>query len=61
MNREYLKVALGAWVGVLLGLVVYQCQSTHVLNMNAWGIVAFASLGTSCGYLVANPTPKCRR
>lgn len=55
MTRRRFYVALGTLLGLAVGLVAYRCQGTHPAMMNQFGIVAFASLGTSLGCLLAEP------
>lgn len=55
MLRSRWSIALGAFLGLILGLAAYHLQNEHVAAMNQFGIVAFVSLGTSVGFLLAEP------
>jgi hypothetical protein len=56
MERRYLIIASGAMLGCLLGMVFYHAQSPDSAGINFMGIVSLASLGTSCGCLLAEPS-----
>lgn len=58
MQRRVLIVLCGAVVGTCLGLALYRLQPPSWTSMNLLGILAFASLGTSCGCLLADPTDR---
>jgi hypothetical protein len=55
MQRRHLTIACGAFLGCCLGLVFYHFQSAEATNINFFGVVSLASLGTSCGCLLAEP------
>lgn len=55
MLRSRWSIALGAILGLTLGLAAYHLQSGHVAIMNPFGVVAFVSLGASLGCLLAEP------
>lgn len=57
MTQRRFFVALGTLLGLAVGIVTYRLQGTHPAIMNQFGIVAFASLGTSLGCLLAEPAP----
>lgn len=53
MQRQYLMVACGAMVGCCLGMFLYHLQDPAWSQMNELGVLSLASLGTSCGCLLA--------
>ncbi len=55
MRAKWPKVALWLAGGALAGLWVYRIQPANIETMNAWGIVAFASLGGCLGCLLESP------
>lgn len=55
MIRRRFYVALGTLLGLAAGVAAYRLQGMHPAMMNQFGIVAFASLGTSLGCLLAEP------
>lgn len=55
MLRSRWSIALGALGGLILGLAAYHLQNQHLAIMNQFGVVAFVSLGTSVGFLLADP------
>lgn len=63
MPTRYVKVALSALFGVLLGLILFMSQPTHAIEttMNPLGVVAFGSLGASVGCLVVGDHNRRRR
>jgi uncharacterized membrane protein YccC len=60
MTRNRFYVFLGTLAGLAFGLAAYRLQGTHPAMMNQFGIVAFASLGTSLGCLLAEPAERRR-
>ena len=56
MLRSRWSIAVGAMFGLAMGLAAYHLQNAHVATMNLFGVVAFVSLGTSVGCLLAEPT-----
>lgn len=59
MTRRF-SIALGTLLGLAVGLAAYHLQGTHPAMMNQFGVVAFASLGTSLGCLLAEPAQERR-
>ena len=55
MLRSRWSIAVGALAGLFLGLAAYFLQNQHLAMMNPFGVVAFVSLGTSVGFLLADP------
>jgi hypothetical protein len=61
MDRRFWTIVGCATAGLLAGLSIYQLQAINLPTMNVWGVFAFASLGTSLGCLLADPTANAAR
>ena len=60
MYRNAILIGLGTIVFTLLGLTLFQLQGqVDSPTMNYWGVVSFASLGTSIGFLAVEPSSTC--
>jgi hypothetical protein len=55
MERRHLTVACGALLGSCLGIFLYHFQNPDAASINLLGVISLASLGTSCGCLIAEP------
>ena len=49
------KVLFYAALGLAIGVVAHQTQSSYLAMMNHWGVIAFASMGASLGCLLCDP------
>jgi hypothetical protein len=54
MHYGYSTVILLAFIGLMVGLVLFVSQSPTFEAMNPLGLVAFSSLGASVGCLIAD-------
>lgn len=54
MQQRYTTIVLLAFIGFMLGLLLFTSQSALAASMNPLGVVAFGSLGACVGCLLAD-------